>query len=107
MTEPAIPAHSEDGSDDAADRQDGLCAAERTPQATRSLRVWPASPHPGTGRSHGTSTSESFDRWFRYPAGFASDYANYLLSRLGLGDGQTVVDCFAGSGVTGTAARRA
>lgn len=75
--------------------------------AGRSLTVWPAVPHRGTGRRHGTSQSEPFDRWFRYPAGFASDYASYLLSRLGLTPGQTVVDCFAGSGVTGTAARTA
>lgn len=65
---------------------------------------WPIEPGSGRGRSHGTSGTEPFDRWFRYPAGFASDYVGMLLDRLDLGEG-TVVDCFAGSGVTGTAAR--
>lgn len=65
---------------------------------------WPIKPASGRGRSHGTSGREPFDRWFRYPAGFASDYVGMLLDRLDLGEG-TIVDCFAGSGVTGTAAR--
>ncbi len=65
---------------------------------------WPSEPRSGRGRSHGTSSREPFDRWFRYPAGFASDYVRLLLDRLELAKG-TVVDCFAGSGVTGTAAR--
>lgn len=59
-----------------------------------------------TGRKHGTSTRHAFDRWFRYPAGFASDHVEYLLELLGVTEG-TVIDCFAGSGVTGTAARSA
>ncbi|WP_082297441.1 DNA methyltransferase [Microbacterium sp. GCS4] len=57
-----------------------------------------------TGRKHGTSSRHPFDRWFRYPAGFASDHVEYLLKVLGVEEG-TVIDCFAGSGVTGTAAR--
>lgn len=65
---------------------------------------WPSEPGSGRGRSHGTSSREPFDRWFRYPAGFASDYVGLLLDRLKLAEG-TVVDCFTGSGVTGTAAR--
>lgn len=65
----------------------------------------PAEPGSGRGRSHGTSSSEPFDRWFRYPAGFASDYVGMLLDRLDL-DGGTLLDCFAGSGVSGTAARQ-
>lgn len=67
--------------------------------------VWPREPGSGRGRRHGTSSSEAFDRWFRYPAGFASDYAELLIKHIGLTEG-TVVDCFTGSGVTGTAARR-
>lgn len=67
--------------------------------------AWPAEPATGRGRSHGTSSSEPFDRWFRYPAGFASDYVSMLLDRLDLSSG-AVIDCFAGSGVTGTGARR-
>lgn len=59
-----------------------------------------------TGRKHGTSTRHAFDRWFRYPAGFASDHVEHLLRVLGVEEG-TVIDCFAGSGVTGTAARSA
>lgn len=82
--------------------------ADRTPpwsvQATPPVRV-PAEPASGQGRKHGTSSGEAFDRWFRYPAGFASDYVTLLLERLGLARGATVLDCFAGSGVTGTAAR--
>jgi hypothetical protein len=66
--------------------------------------AWPSEPGSGRGRSHGTSSREPFDRWFRYPAGFASDYVELLLDRLGLTEGM-VIDCFAGSGVTGTAAR--
>jgi hypothetical protein len=66
--------------------------------------AWPNEPGSGRGRSHGTSSHQPFDRWFRYPAGFASDYVELLLDRLGLTEG-TVIDCFAGSGVTGTAAR--
>lgn len=67
--------------------------------------AWPREPGSGRGRSHGTSSNEPFDRWFRYPAGFASDYVELLLDQLALVDGE-VVDCFAGSGVTGTAARQ-
>ncbi|WP_197024649.1 DNA methyltransferase [Cellulomonas sp. KRMCY2] len=66
--------------------------------------VWPTERGSGRGRRHGTSSREPFDRWFRYPAGFASDYVALLLDGLELRGG-TVVDCFAGSGVTGTAAR--
>lgn len=64
------------------------------------------SPASGVGRRHGTSGREPFDRWFRYPAGFASDYAATLLGHLKVSPGQVVVDPFAGSGVTGTAARQ-
>lgn len=64
-------------------------------------------PSSGRGRRHGTSRSEPFDRWFRYPAGFASDYASLLLHQLRLPTAGLVVDPFTGSGVTGTAARRA
>lgn len=70
-----------------------------------SAHEWPQEPGSGKGRSHGTSSIEPFDRWFRYPAGFASDYVGMLLDSLGLSKG-TVIDCFVGSGVTGTAARR-
>lgn len=69
-----------------------------------ATKQWPTEPGSGRGRSHGTSSREPFDRWFRYPAGFASDYVDLLLDRLNLTEGW-VVDCFAGSGVTGTAAR--
>jgi hypothetical protein len=65
--------------------------------------TWPPEPGSGRGRRHGTSSTQPFDRWFRYPAGFASDYAGLLLDRIGVDEG-LVVDCFAGSGVTGTAA---
>ncbi|MEO3790410.1 DNA methyltransferase [Nonomuraea sp. B10E15] len=66
----------------------------------------PAEPSSGRGRRHGTSSTEPFDRWFRYPAGFASDYAATLLEHLGLSRQGIVVDPFAGSAVTGTAAQR-
>ncbi len=65
----------------------------------------PAEPASGRGRRHGTSSSEPFDRWFRYPAGFASDYVAILLEHLNLPSGGSIVDPFAGSAVTGTAAR--
>ncbi|MCX4469100.1 site-specific DNA-methyltransferase [Micromonospora sp. NBC_01655] len=78
--------------------------SERSPRAAgEPLPVVPAS---GQGRSHGTSSSEAFDRWFRYPAGFASDYVSLLLSRLEIPARSVIVDPFAGSGVTGTSARR-
>ncbi|MGW3437377.1 DNA methyltransferase [Streptomyces bacillaris] len=64
-------------------------------------------PGSGRGRKHGTSRTEPFDRWFRYPAGFASDYVTSLLAHLALPNGSTVIDPFAGSAVTGTAARQA
>ncbi|MFF7155349.1 DNA methyltransferase [Streptomyces sp. NPDC008139] len=67
----------------------------------------PTEPGSGRGRSHGTSNSKAFDRWFRYPAGFASDYVSTLLETLSLSSGSLIVDPFAGSAVTGTAARRA
>lgn len=67
----------------------------------------PAEAGSGRGRRHGTSSDEPFDRWFRYPAGFASDYASLLLGQLGVQPGGTIVDPFTGSGVTGTAARTA
>ncbi|MEU7751445.1 DNA methyltransferase [Micromonospora sp. NPDC049171] len=66
----------------------------------------PMEPGSGRGRSHGTSSNEAFDRWFRYPAGFASDYVSLLLTELNIDKGNLVVDPFAGSGVTGTSARR-
>lgn len=72
--------------------------------STAARGAWPREPGSGRGRSHGTSGHHAFDRWFRYPAGFASDYVGLLLDRLQVDDG-TVVDCFTGSGVTGTAAR--
>jgi hypothetical protein len=65
--------------------------------------AWPSEPGSGRGRRHGTSSYQPLDRWFRYPAGFASDYVGLLLDRLGLDNG-LVIDCFTGSGVTGTAA---
>ncbi|MBQ1035367.1 DNA methyltransferase [Micromonospora sp. C81] len=65
----------------------------------------PLTPASGRGRSHGTSSSAAFDRWFRYPAGFASDYVSLLLRRLDIPTGSMIVDPFAGSGVTGTSAR--
>ena len=65
----------------------------------------PSEPATGRGRRHGTSSSEPFDRWFRYPAGFATDYVSVLLQHLDLAPGSLVVDPFAGSAVTGTAAR--
>ncbi|WP_422773663.1 DNA methyltransferase [Plantactinospora sp. WMMC1484] len=64
-------------------------------------------PASGRGRRHGTSTSVPFDRWFRYPAGFASDYVTALLANLDISPGGVIIDCFTGSGVTGTAARQA
>jgi DNA modification methylase len=67
-------------------------------------QAWPLEPGSGRGRVHGTSSGSPFDRWFRYPAGFASDYVKLLLDRLDLHDGMLVLDCFMGSGVTGTAA---
>ncbi|MEV8417272.1 DNA methyltransferase [Streptomyces niveus] len=73
----------------------------------RSDDLLPAEPASGRGRSHGTSSKEAFDRWFRYPAGFASDYVSTLLENLSPGPGSLIVDPFAGSGVTGTAARNA
>jgi len=65
----------------------------------------PSEPGSGRGRRHGTSSSEPFDRWFRYPAGFASDYVTLLLDGLNLDPGSLVLDPFAGSAVTGTSAR--
>jgi DNA modification methylase len=72
-----------------------------------ALLQLPREPASGRGRRHGTSSSEPFDRWFRYPAGFASDYVSLLLGHLNVPPRGLVVDCFAGSGVTGTAARQA
>ncbi len=63
-------------------------------------------PGSGKGRHHGTSRSEPFDRWFRYPAGFASDYVGMLLRRLDLEPSSLILDPFTGSGVTGTSARK-
>src|SRR6266568_866361 len=71
----------------------------------RQANRLPSEPGSGRGRRHGTSSSQPFDRWFRYPAGFASDYAALLLGHLDVPAGGVVVDCFAGSGVIGTAAR--
>lgn len=71
--------------------------------STDSESSWPTEPASGRGRSHGTSSAEPFDRWFRYPAGFASDYVRTLVDRVGLHEG-VLLDCFMGSGVTGTAA---
>lgn len=72
---------------------------------TERVPFAPITPTSGRGRRHGTSNSQPFDRWFRYPAGFASDYATTLLGYLNLPSGGTILDCFAGSGVAGTAAR--
>jgi hypothetical protein len=58
----------------------------------------------GVGRSHGTSRTAAFDRWFRYPAGFARDAVMDLFDRAGVVPGQTVVDPFAGAGIVGTVA---
>lgn len=77
--------------------------AEQSPVSLVTESAWPSEPGSGRGRRHGTSSYQPLDRWFRYPAGFASDYVGLLLDRLGLDNG-VVVDCFTGSGVTGTAA---
>ena len=69
-------------------------------------QVVPRDPPTGRGRRHGTSSTEPYDRWFRYPAGFASDYASILLGQLTLEADALVVDPFCGSGVAGTAARK-
>jgi hypothetical protein len=74
-----------------------------TASADRSTLL-PPEPATGQGRSHGTSSNEPFDRWFRYPAGFASDYVSLLFGQLGLTPGSLVIDPFAGAAVTGTAA---
>lgn len=74
-------------------------------QGTLPSQSLPDEPGSGKGRHHGTSRSEPFDRWFRYPAGFASDYVGMLLRRLGLEPGSLILDPFTGSGVTGTSAR--
>ncbi|MFG1862364.1 DNA methyltransferase [Microbispora bryophytorum] len=80
---------------------------EETPSnMDKTPRVLPTEPSSGRGRRHGTSSTEPFDRWFRYPAGFASDYAATLLEHLSLSHRGIVVDPFAGSAVTGTAAQR-
>jgi hypothetical protein len=79
-------------------------AGSSTPQAAVPASL-PSEPATGRGRSHGTSSSEPYDRWFRYPAGFASDYVAILLRYLNLRSGHLVVDPFAGSAVTGTAAK--
>ncbi|GHJ57007.1 hypothetical protein Nm8I071_63140 [Nonomuraea sp. TT08I-71] len=76
-----------------------------TTQNTSLGAAMPPEPGSGRGRSHGTSSSEPFDRWFRYPAGFASDYVSLLLGQLGLKQGSLIVDPFAGTAVTGTSAR--
>jgi DNA modification methylase len=85
-----------------------LPSAAASPVHDRNTQP-PLPPEPGSGRGrrHGTSSDEPFDRWFRYPAGFASDYAGLLLDQLGVQAGGTIVDPFTGSGVTGTATRRA
>nr|WP_237552566.1 DNA methyltransferase [Streptomyces sp. SID5789] len=74
----------------------GLAASEASATAAEGS---------GRGRKHGTSSSEPFDRWFRYPAGFASDYVALLLERLKVQPRSIILDPFTGSGVTGTAAR--
>ncbi|NMO54838.1 site-specific DNA-methyltransferase [Actinoplanes sp. TBRC 11911] len=83
-------------------------AAAQVPDFEDLAQKDTSSPEPGTGRGrrHGTSSTEPFDRWFRYPAGFASDYVELLLDRLQLPKSSLVLDPFAGSGVTGTSARR-
>ena len=84
--------------------QDGLPLPFAVAPVADDVLPLPAS---GRGRKHGTSNTEPFDRWFRYPAGFASDYVTSLLAHLELAPGELVVDPFAGSAVTGTAARQA
>lgn len=73
------------------------------PLAEPHPRDLPAEPASGRGRRHGTSSSEPFDRWFRYPAGFASDYAAMLLEYLAVPENGLIIDPFAGSGVIGSA----
>ncbi|WP_432867366.1 DNA methyltransferase [Microbispora rosea] len=74
-----------------------------TPLAEAHTRDLPPEPASGRGRRHGTSSSEPFDRWFRYPAGFASDYASMLLEYLAVPENGLIIDPFAGSGVIGSA----
>lgn len=81
----------------------GVDGEDQGPAAVDDGR-WAPEAATGVGRSHGTSRLIPFDRWFRYPAGFASDYVAMLLDRMAVDEG-TVTDCFTGSGVTGTAAR--
>ncbi|MEU1625816.1 DNA methyltransferase [Streptomyces sp. NPDC020096] len=78
--------------------------APKTSAPSLQLALPLVGPASGRGRSHGTSNSKPFDRWFRYPAGFASDYVAMLLSQLDIQPSSLIVDPFTGSGVTGTAA---
>lgn len=56
------------------------------------------------GRSHGVSRSRSFDRWFRYPAGFSASTLEAALEAVGDGnEADLLVDPFAGSGSVGAA----
>ena len=56
-----------------------------------------------TGGPNGVSASRPFDRWFRYPAGFAPTTLDLCLNALGP-DASVIVDPFAGVGTAGTAA---
>jgi hypothetical protein len=84
----------------------GLASAGSSDQAPRRSLPSDYSEVPGlpngVGRRHGTSRAEPFDRWFRYPAGFASDTLAELFDRAELRVGDTVVDPFAGAGTVGT-----
>ncbi|MEV4062194.1 DNA methyltransferase [Nonomuraea dietziae] len=80
--------------------------ADSVPNHDNPTAILPLEPSSGRGRRHGTSGTAPFDRWFRYPAGFASDYAATLLEHLNLSRRGIIVDPFAGSAVTGTAAQR-
>lgn len=64
-------------------------------------------PASGVGRRHGSSCKQPFDRWFRYPAGFAHDYVQALLQHLEVRSGALVLDPFVGAGGTGAACRNA
>ncbi|MEV0254296.1 DNA methyltransferase [Streptomyces sp. NPDC050732] len=78
--------------------------SSKTSTSSLQLALPLVGPASGRGRSHGTSNNKPFDRWFRYPAGFASDYVAMLLSQLDIQPSSLIVDPFTGSGVTGTAA---
>jgi hypothetical protein len=76
-----------------------------SPSSPLDLKQVPVVPSALVGAPNGASRTRVFDRWFRYPAGFSPAALEAAFKAVNVGEGQLIVDPFAGVATAGTTAR--